>query len=86
MSLGVPIIVSRTKIDQYYFDESIVKFFEPEDAKDLAEVILLLIKNGKLRERLVKNSQKYIQKNNWNVKKHIYLNLLDSLVSQKGSR
>ena len=80
MSLGVPIIVSKTKIDQYYFDESIVKYFNPEDEKDLAEAMLLLIKNKEMREKLSRNALKFIEKNNWRVKKHIYFDLVDSLV------
>ena len=82
MSLGVPIIVSKTTIDQYYFDESIVKFFEPENEKDLAEAILLLIRDPELRENLAKNSLRYVKKNNWDVKKHIYLEIIDSLTNK----
>ena len=37
MSLGIPVIVSRTKIDNYYFNDYVVKFFRPEDEMDLAE-------------------------------------------------
>ena len=28
MALGVPLVISDTKIDQFYFDESLVKFFK----------------------------------------------------------
>ena len=31
MALGVPVIVSRSRVDSYYFDDSVVQFFEPED-------------------------------------------------------
>lgn len=82
MSLGIPIIVSRTKIDQYYFSDSVVKFFEPENEKDLAEAMLLLIKNPELRENLAKNALRYVERNNWDIKKHIYLDLVDSLVNK----
>ncbi len=82
MSLGVPIIVSKTKIDNYYFDEPIVKFFRPEDEKDLANAILLLIRNKKLREDLAEKAFKFVEKNNWDVKKHIYLDFVDSLVGK----
>jgi len=82
MSLGVPIIVSKTIIDQYYFDESVVKFFEPENERDLAEAILLLIRYPELRENLVKNALRYVKKNNWDVKNHIYLELIDSLTNK----
>jgi len=83
MSLGVPIIVSKTKIDRYYFNESVVKFFEPEDEKDLADVMLLLIRNKDLREKLVQNALKFVAKNSWDVKKYLYLNLVDSLLDKQ---
>ena len=28
MAVGVPVVVSNTKVDRYYFDESVVRFFE----------------------------------------------------------
>lgn len=80
MALGIPIIVSKTKIDQHYFDESIVKFFEPENEIDLSEAMLLLINNREARTRLKTNAGKYVRKNNWDVKKQIYLDLVDDLV------
>jgi len=82
MSLGVPIIVSKTKIDQNYFDDSIVKFFNPEDEEDLSEAMLLLINNKERREELSRNAQKFIEKNKWEDKKYIYLDLVDSLVKK----
>jgi glycosyltransferase involved in cell wall biosynthesis len=82
MSLGVPIIVSRTKIDQYYFNDSIVKFFEPEDETDLANVMLLIMRDKDLRENLAQNAFKFALKNNWKTKQHIYLRLIDSLLKE----
>jgi glycosyltransferase involved in cell wall biosynthesis len=79
MSLGVPIIVARTRIDSYYFNDSIVKFFEPENEKDLAEAMVSLAKDKELREQLTENATRFVQEQNWDVKKHIYLDLVDSL-------
>jgi len=56
MALGVPVVVSDTKIDRYYFDDSSVKFFRGNDQKDLARYLLLLIGNAKLRQSLVRNA------------------------------
>jgi len=85
MAVGIPVVVSATKIDKYYFNESIVKFFEPEDENDLAEAILLLAKDKKLKVKLTSNAQRFIEKNGWDIKKHIYLDLVDSLVGSKRS-
>ena len=80
MAVDVPVIVSRTSIHAYYYDESMVKFFESHNDAELAEHILLLRQNDKLRARLVANARKYIEKNNWDSKKRDYLDLVDSLV------
>lgn len=81
MALGVPVVISRTKIDQFYFDESLVTFFESENEKDLAEKILFLIKEKQIRERQVASALKYIEENNWDVKQKIYFDMVDSLLA-----
>jgi glycosyltransferase involved in cell wall biosynthesis len=85
MSLGVPIIVSKTKIDQYYFNESVVKFFEPENEEDLADAMLSLLKNSEDRNALARNALKFVAKKSWAVKKQIYLDLINVLVTSKNS-
>jgi glycosyltransferase involved in cell wall biosynthesis len=83
MAAGIPVIVSRTKIDTYYHSDLTVKFFESENESDLAKSILELKRDGKLRSRLVENAAQYAQQNNWEVKKKQYLSLVDSLTSTK---
>jgi len=79
MSLGVPVVVSKTKIDSYYFDDSVVRFFESGNADALAEGILEVLRNQSLRERLVANAFQYVARNGWESRRHDYLQLLDSL-------
>lgn len=86
MAAGVPIVVSRTKVDTYYHDDSMVKFFESENESDLARCILELWRDADGRRRLVANATKYAQQNNWDVKKFEYLILVDSLVAAKQKR
>jgi len=81
MFLGVPIILSRTKIDNYYFNDNIVQFFTPEDDQDLAEKMLLLIKNKAMRDRISKNAETFVTDYSWEKKKDEYLKLVDSLVA-----
>jgi len=81
MSLDVPVIVSETAVDRYYFNDSIVKFFKSNDEECLAEAMLLLIKNPELRRKLVCNAREFIQDYTWEKNKSIYLDLVDSLVS-----
>jgi glycosyltransferase involved in cell wall biosynthesis len=80
MSVGVPVIVSDTKIDQYYFNSSVVRFFPDGDEKQLAETMLLLITDGELRKQLASNASVFVKDFDWEVKKRDYLELVDLLV------
>jgi glycosyltransferase involved in cell wall biosynthesis len=80
MSVGVPIIVARTKIDQYYFNDSVVKFFEPGKEDDLAIAMLEMIKNKEFRKRLSENASKFVLSFSWNIRKQLYLNLVNQLI------
>jgi glycosyltransferase involved in cell wall biosynthesis len=79
MSLGVPMVVSETKIDRYYFDDSVVRFFESGNPKALAAAIVEVLQNDGLRRRMVANASEYAAKNSWEVRKKDYLKLVDSL-------
>ena len=81
MAAGIPVIASRTKVDEYYFDDSLIKFFTPEDAGDLARCIGELYRNPGQRAVMVANGNKYIQENHWGAKKPLYTEILKKLVS-----
>ena len=51
MSVGVPVLVSDTKIDKFYFNDDIVQFFTSGDEHDLADKLLKLIKDEDFRVR-----------------------------------
>jgi glycosyltransferase involved in cell wall biosynthesis len=85
MSAGVPIIVSKTRIDQHYFDDTVVKFFEPENVDDLSNAIVCLVKNKENREKLANNGLNFAKKQSWGIKKNIYLELVDSLCRTQDS-
>jgi glycosyltransferase involved in cell wall biosynthesis len=86
MSLGVSVVVADTKIDKYYFSDSVVKFFHSGNEEDLAKSIIQLFKNQELRNSLIKNAGIYAEQNNWDVKKYLYLDLVDSLLNNKPLR
>ena len=81
-SLGVPVIVSRTKIDSFYFNDSTVRFFESENVDDLARCMLQLAQDQPLRSQLVKNGLAYTKQNGWDVKQRDYLRLVDSMIAE----
>ena len=79
MSLGVPLIVSNTKIDTFYHDDTRVRFFESENEADLGEAMLELWSDPDLRAQLVAGASQYIDQNSWTVRKQDYLALVDGL-------
>ena len=83
MALGIPTIVSETKIDRFYFNDNVVKFFKPDDAYDLAQCMLLLGQDRELRERLRINAGKFVEDYSWDKRKTEYLHLVDALVRRQ---
>jgi glycosyltransferase involved in cell wall biosynthesis len=86
MSLGVPLIVSRTKVDTLYHDDSTMKFFESENESDLADSMLLLWRDPQIRAQLAANASRYVRENNWLEKKQGYLSLLDTMCFPAAAR
>jgi glycosyltransferase involved in cell wall biosynthesis len=83
MSLDVPVIVARTTIDRYYFNDSLVKFFQPNDEKSLAAAMQQMIENPGQRQELVRNAREFIQGYTWERNKSVYLDLVDSLTGRQ---
>ena len=55
MSQGVPVVISRTKIDSFYFDDSVVEFFTSGDIQSLTDAMMRVIEDKARRENLIKN-------------------------------
>lgn len=80
MAMGIPVVVSRTRIDQYYFNDRLVQFFQSESVDDLAVKIMDLAHDSTKYNALRARGIAFIQQNNWNTRKIEYLTLVDSLV------
>jgi glycosyltransferase involved in cell wall biosynthesis len=80
MSVGVPVVASRTKIDQYYFNDSVLRFFESGNSDALAEAMLEVLRDRVLRERIVSGALAYSTENSWNSRKTDYLTIADGLI------
>jgi len=79
MAVGVPLLISDTAVDLYYFSDQMVTFAISGDVDDFASKMVQLIRNPAARQKLVQNADEYIKLNNWDVRKAEYLNLVDSL-------
>ena len=79
MAMGVPVIVSDTKVDRYYFNNSLVRFFRGEDEQDLAHSMLDLIRHPEKRQTLVERAAGFVANNDWALGKEEYFRLVDGL-------
>ena len=84
MALGVPVLVSATKIDRYYFNDSVVKFFDPEDEASLAAAMVELAEDDGLRKGLSERARKFVREEyDWEKRKGIYLGMVDELAARR---
>jgi glycosyltransferase involved in cell wall biosynthesis len=86
MAMGVPVLASNTRIDQYYFDDHLVQFFESDSVDDLVAKILDLMRDPAKRTALRDHAAEFIRQNNWHVKNHEYLGLVDRLIEPRSSQ
>ena len=84
MSVGIPVVVSDTKIDRYYFDDSVVRFFESGNPDAFAHAMLEVLCNDESRREMVARAFDYAVRNCWEPRKADYLKLVDSLCSGNG--
>jgi glycosyltransferase involved in cell wall biosynthesis len=80
MACGVPVIVSRTRIDLHYFTEDLVSFFEPGDVYDLARVLLWTYQHPEEQCAKVLAAREFAVRHSWQVRSGGYRGLIDSLV------
>ena len=83
MSVGIPVVVSDTKIDRYYFNDSIVRFFESGNPNALAAAMWEVLRSEELRRQMVTCASEYVVRNNWESRKADYLALVDDLCARK---
>lgn len=79
MSMEVPVIVPDTAIDKYYFNDSVVEFFQAGNEHSLAEKMLYLIKNSDRRKALAKNASYFVKDFLWEKNQDVYLRILKAL-------
>jgi glycosyltransferase involved in cell wall biosynthesis len=79
MAVGIPLIISATKIHRYYFNNVQVRFFRPGDDEDLANQMRLLYEDRSVRTRLVQAATAFVSELSWERRKSEYLRLVDNL-------
>jgi len=74
--LGVPVVAPRLDVIERYFDDTMVRFYEPENVEQMAESIVELFHQKEERERLAGRASSFYQKYNIQAQADRYLDLL----------
>jgi glycosyltransferase involved in cell wall biosynthesis len=81
MALGVPLVVADTRIDKYYFNESLLMYFKSGDEKDLARVMVDTYHNREQNSQLAARALEYARDNSWGGKSGEYMAIVNELVN-----
>lgn len=79
MAANLPVLSSKTKIDELYFNDSMIQFFEPGNHEDMAKGIIELYHDPEKRFALAKNAKSFIAQNLWENKQGLYLDVIRKL-------
>lgn len=77
--LGVPVIAPRLKVIQRYFDESAVRFYEPENVEAMANAIVELYRNPAQRTQQAAGAARFYERFNVGEQAQRYLSLFDDV-------
>jgi len=77
-------VISATRIDRHYFDDSLVRFFPSGDSEALAQAVIEVLEDGEATRQRVEQARAYAHRESWQVRKTDYLALVDRLCSGRG--
>jgi glycosyltransferase involved in cell wall biosynthesis len=77
-----PVLASRLQAVEAYFEPGALYYFEPGDAKSLAEGILDLYRHPAKRQALVENAQRLYDQYKWERQKDVYLSVYRAMMRQ----
>jgi glycosyltransferase involved in cell wall biosynthesis len=80
MASGVPVIVSRTRVDEHHFNPTLVRFFKPGDERDLATAMLELYHNAGGAQARAAAARTFAHLHSWQRHGGEYRQLVESLV------
>jgi glycosyltransferase involved in cell wall biosynthesis len=74
--LGVPVIAPHLQVIARYFDDTMVRYYEPENVEEMADAIVELFNDREERERLARTASTFYQRHNIEAQGNLYLDLL----------
>jgi len=75
--MNKPVVVSKTTIAEYYFNDSIVRFFTPENVKAFASCVVDLYQNPAEMKKLSENCKKFNETHSWEIYETEYFKILN---------
>ncbi len=81
MASRVPVIVSRTRVDEHHFDSTLVRFFGSGDERDLAAAMVDTFLNRDEARKRAEAGLKFAIRNSWQERRVDYSQLIASLVA-----
>ena len=84
--LGVPVVAPRLDVIARYFDNTMVRYYEPENVEQMADSIVELFHDREERERLARMAFTFYQEHNFKVQADRYLDLLTASSVSVGAR
>ncbi len=80
---GLPVIASRLRAVSELYDDSVLEYYEPGDAADLARAIRRVHDDPERREELIRNGRAAQEEHGWNVQREAYLGVFDQIVARR---
>ncbi|MGD0471008.1 MAG: glycosyltransferase [Terriglobales bacterium] len=74
--LNVPVVAPRLDVIARYFDDTMLRYYEPENVEQLADAIVELFHDRKERERLAQAALMFYEQHNIEAQANRYLDLL----------
>jgi len=83
VALGVPAISSRTLTNADYFDDSMVAFFDSDDASALAQRLLETYRDPQASQARAARARTFTEQNNWRTESERHRLLIEQLVQRR---
>jgi glycosyltransferase involved in cell wall biosynthesis len=81
MASGVPVIASRTRVDEHHFNSSLVRFFKSGDERELAAALLDTFRNRDKTRVQAEVARQFAISNSWQQRRGEYHDVVNSLVT-----
>jgi glycosyltransferase involved in cell wall biosynthesis len=78
MASGVPVVLSRTRIDSYYFNDALVRFFTSGQEADLARVMIEVYAHRAEHGEWIRRAREFAGRNSWQERAADYTAIVDA--------